>query len=95
LKIRAGSPPRMSTAWCAAFRGAGSAISTTTDGHANPIVWILGAEGDNRLHGYRGDNGETLFIGPPLPGLRHLQTLIATDDRIYFAADGAVYAFTF
>jgi hypothetical protein len=95
LKVRAGSPPSMSTAWCAAFRGAGSAITTTTDERSNPIVWILGAEGDNRLHGYRGDSGETLFIGPPLPGLRHFQTLIATDDRIYIAADGAVYAFTF
>jgi outer membrane protein assembly factor BamB len=95
LKVRAGSSPTLSTAWCAAFRGAGSAITTTTDERSNPIVWILGAEGDNRLHGYRGDSGETLFVGPPLPGLRHLQTLIATDDRIYIAADGAVYAFTF
>jgi hypothetical protein len=95
LKVRAGSPPSVSTAWCAAFQGAGSAISTTTDGHANPIVWILGAEGDNRLHGYRGDSGEALFVGPALSGLRHLQTLIATDDRIYFAADGTVYAFMY
>jgi len=93
LKVGAGSPPRMSTAWCATFRGAGSAIATTTDGHTNPIVWILGAEGDNRLHGYRGDNGEPLFNGPVLSGLRHFQTLIATEDRIYIAADGAVHAF--
>ena len=83
----------MSTAWCGTFRGAGSAIATTTGGTSNPIVWILGAEGDNRLHGYRGDNGQTLFNGPVLSGLRHFQTLIATEDRIYIAADGAVYAF--
>ena len=70
-------------------------MATTTDGRANPIVWILGAEGDNRLHGYRGDNGDTLFVGPALSGLRHFQTLIATDDRIYVAADGTVYAFMF
>jgi hypothetical protein len=95
LKVRAGSPPSIGTAWCAAFSGAGSAIATTTDGRANPIVWILGAEGDNRLHGYRGDSGEALFVGPALSGLRHLQTLIATDDRIYFAADGTVYAFMY
>jgi hypothetical protein len=95
LKIQAGSPPSMSTAWCGAFRGAGSAIATTTGGGANPIVWILGAEGDNRLHAFRGDNGEGLFIGPTLSGLRHFQTLIATEDRIYIAADDAVYAFLF
>jgi outer membrane protein assembly factor BamB len=95
LKIRAGTPPSMNTAWCGAFRGAGSAMATTTDGRASPIVWILGAEGDNRLHAFRGDTGEVLFIGPTLSGLRHFQTLIATEDRIYIAADGTVYAFMF
>ena len=36
---------------------------TTTDGRANPIVWLVGAEGDGRLHGYRGDTGHPLFTG--------------------------------
>ncbi len=63
LKIRGGSPPSLATAWCAAPSGAGAPIVTTTDGRADPIVWIVGAEGDNRLHGYRGDTGETLFDG--------------------------------
>jgi hypothetical protein len=53
LKITGGSPPMMTTAWCGALRGAGSPMITTTDGQSNPIVWILGAEGDNRLHGFR------------------------------------------
>jgi outer membrane protein assembly factor BamB len=95
LKVRGGSPPSVSTAWCATVRGAGATISTTTDGRANPIVWMLGAEGDNRLHAFRGDTGEALFSGPSLSGLRHFQTVIATEDRIYVAADGAVYAFGF
>ena len=70
---------------------------TTTDGHSNPIVWVLGAEGDNQLHGFRADTGETLFAGPhqAMAGLRHLQTLIATEDRLYVAADGNIYAFRF
>ena len=68
--------------------------STTTDGTANPIVWMLGAEGDNRLHGFRGDTGERLFASPPLVGLRHFQTLIAADDRLFVGADGRLYAFT-
>src|ERR1700738_1858198 len=25
------------------------------------VVWMVGAEGDNRLHGFRGDTGEALF----------------------------------
>jgi hypothetical protein len=95
LKIGAGSPPALSTAWCGALRGEGSPIVTTTDGHSNPIVWIVGAEGDNRLHGFRGDTGEPIFTGQPLTGLRHFQTLIATEDRLYVGADERVYAFLF
>jgi len=93
LKIRAGSPPAMSTAWCGAVNGRGSPIVTTTDGHSDPIVWMLGAEGDNRLHAFRGDTGAPLFESQPLAGLRHFQTLIATQDRLYVGADGRVYAF--
>ena len=31
----------------------------------------------------------------PYRGLRHFQTLIATEDRLYVAADGSIYAFRF
>lgn len=99
LKITGGSPPTITTAWCAALRGAGSPIVTTTDGQSNPIVWILGAEGDNRLHGFRGDTGEPIFgeneSGDALTGLHHFQTLIATEDHLYVGADGRIYAFSF
>ena len=99
LKVHSGSPPALATAWCGALRGEGSPIVTTTDGRANPIVWILGAEGDERLHGYRGDTGEPLFAGggpeDAMTGLRHFQDLLATADRLYVGADGRLYAFTF
>jgi hypothetical protein len=99
LQIRAGSPPSLATAWCGAFSGAGAPIVTTTDGRSNPIVWILGAEGDGRLHGYRGDTGEPLFTGggsgETMSGLRHFQTLLAAGDRLYVGADGRLYAFSF
>jgi hypothetical protein len=95
LKIAAGAARMIETAWCGAVSGAGAPIVTTTDGSANPIVWMLGAEGDNRLHGFGGDTGETLFTSPPLAGLRHFQTLIAADDRLFVGADGRLYAFGF
>jgi outer membrane protein assembly factor BamB len=95
LRITGGSAPSMNTAWCGAVAGRGSPIVTTTDGHSNPIVWTLGAEGDNRLHAFRGDTGETIFTSEPLAGLRHFQTLIATQDRLYIGADGRVFAFNF
>src|SRR5207244_13183595 len=97
LRLRAGTPPALDTAWCGALSSAGAPIVTTTDGSANPIVWILGAEGDNRLHGFRRDTGEPLFNGPTqaLIGLRHFQTLIATENRLYVGADERIYAFSF
>jgi outer membrane protein assembly factor BamB len=95
LKISGGSPPTVTTAWCGALRGAGSAAVTTTDGRSNPIVWALGAEGDNRLHAFRGDTGEPIIVSEPLSGLRRLQSLIATQDHLYVGADGHIYAFNF
>ena len=94
LRIAANPRPSIAAAWCGAVSGAGSPIVTTTDGSANPIVWMLGAEGDNRLYGFRGDTGEKLFASPPLAGLRHFQTLIAADDRLFVGADGRLYAFS-
>jgi len=99
LKISGGDRPALATAWCAAVRGAGSPIVTTTDGSAEPIVWMVGAEGDNRLHGFKGDTGEPVSTGEggreAMSGLRHFQTLIATDDRLYVGADDRIYAFAF
>ncbi len=95
LKIAAGMPPTIATAWCGAFSGGGSPIVTTTDGAAEPIVWILGSEGDNRLHAFRGDTGESLLTSRPIAGLRHFGTLIATGERLYVGADGHIYAFAF
>jgi hypothetical protein len=99
LKIRAGAPPSLSTAWCGAFAGRSAPIVTTTDRRSDPIVWILGAQGDNRLHGFRGDTGAVLFggggSGDQMTGLHNWQTLLATGDRLYVGADGRLYAFAF
>jgi hypothetical protein len=96
LKIRTDPAPAMQTAWCGSVGGNGSPIVTTTDGRSNPIVLVVGAEGDDRLHAFRGDDGEPLASPPErMHGLHHFQTLIASDDRLYVAADGAIYAFAF
>jgi hypothetical protein len=97
LKIRTGERPTFNTAWCGRLSGGGSPIVTTSDGHADPIVWLAGAEGDNRLHGFRGDNGEPILDRsvPAMTGLHHFQTLIATKEHLYVGADGRVYGFAF
>jgi hypothetical protein len=98
LKISAGMPPTMTTAWCGSVQGAGAPIVTTSDGRFDPIVWMVGAEGDDRLHGFKGDTGEPLAAGDAgarMTGLQHFQTLIAAGDRLYVTAEGRVYAFAF
>src|SRR5271166_6217616 len=60
LKIRVDPAPAIETAWCGSVARAGSPIVTTTDGSSDPIVLVVGAEGDNRLHAFRADSGEPL-----------------------------------
>ena len=94
LRITAGSPPSIRTEWCAKMFGAQEgAIVTTSDDTADPIVWIVGAEGDERLHGFRGDTGQEVFKSDPLPGLRHFVTVLAAAGRLYVAGDGRIFAF--
>ncbi|WP_090872175.1 outer membrane protein assembly factor BamB family protein [Paraburkholderia diazotrophica] len=99
LQIVAASRGGIRTAWCARVDGAGSPITTTSDGTADRIVWIAGAEGDNKLHGFRGDNGQPVFAGggneDRIPGLRHFATILAAGRRLYIAGDNRIYAFSF
>lgn len=95
LKIVTRPKPAISTAWCGESNGRGSPIVTTTDGHSNPIVWVVGAEGDGRLRGFNGETGAPLFTSGAMSGTRRFQTLIAASGRIYVAADGRVYAYSF
>ena len=94
LRIQ-GVTQALQTVWCAPLAGRGAPIVTTIDGTAQPIVWILGADGDRRLHAFRGDTGQPLFVSAALPGLRTFETLIASDDHLYVGADDNVFAFTF
>ena len=55
LKI---TPSAIATAWCASFNGGGAPIVTTTDGKTDPIVWVVGAQGDGKLYGFRGTDGK-------------------------------------
>lgn len=88
---------RLSTAWCAPMNGAGAPIVTTTDGAANPIVWAVGAEGDDRLHAFRGDTGEEIHLSSGtagrMPGLRHFATILVAAGHMFIAGDNRIFAF--
>jgi outer membrane protein assembly factor BamB len=86
-------PAGLRPLWCAPIDGRGIPIVTTATAEADPIVWVAGAEGDERLHGFRGDTGETVFASGNLPGLRHFVTPLVANGRLYLAGDGRVFAF--
>ncbi len=95
LSIAASGSPLINFDWCKALNGGGAPVITTTDGTSEPIVWAVGADGDDLLHGYDATNGNIVFsgTGTQMSGLHHFQTILATRNRFYVGADNAVYAF--
>ena len=94
LRIAAGTPPAISTAWCASVSGRGAPIASTTGAGAEAIVWQVGAEGDNQLHAFNAETGEVLFTSGQLGDLRKFNAPIIAKGRVYVAGNSAVYAFT-
>jgi hypothetical protein len=68
---------------------------TTTDGHADAIVWVVSAEGTNQLNGFDGDTGAVIFNGGgvTVSGARRFNSPIAAKGRLFVAADNGVVAF--
>jgi outer membrane protein assembly factor BamB len=98
FRITATNPPTIVSAWSVSRNGCGSPFVTSTDGTSNTIVWVVGASGDQRLHGYDGDTGAEVFAGGGANELMagthsYSTTGIVARGRIYIAADNKVYAF--
>jgi hypothetical protein len=98
IRIGAAAPPTLAVAWCTTVTGRGSPIVTTSDGRSEAIVWTVGAEGDNRLHGVDGDTGQSIFDGggpgDRLSFVRRFQTPIVAKGRIIVAGDSELSEFT-
>lgn len=93
-KLTATNPPSIVSAWTASQSGQGSPWVTTTDGTNNPIVWVVGAQGDGKLYGYNGDTGTVVYAGTDvMAGTRKWNSGIAARGSIYVANDGKVYKF--
>jgi hypothetical protein len=97
FRITPTSPPTIANAWSASENGLGSPFVTSTNGTHNVIVWGIGCEGDQRLHGFDGDTGTVVYSGgginEAMAGTRHMNTAIAARGRVYVATDNKVYAF--
>jgi hypothetical protein len=98
LRIGASSPPTISVAWSVALNGQGSPFVTSTDGTNNAIVWVIGSEGDQRLHGYNGDTGAVIFNGGGanqlMANTRRFNTAMAARGRIFVGNDNRIYEFS-
>jgi hypothetical protein len=98
LRIIPGNPPTITNVWTKSENGRGSPFVTSTDGTNNVIVWGIGAENDQRLHGFDGDTGAVVYSGGSsnelMSATRRFITGIAARGRIYVATDNRVYAFT-
>jgi hypothetical protein len=98
FRITLTAPPTISGVWTNSQNGRGSPFVTSTDGTNNAIVWGIGSEGDQRLHGFNADTGAVVFNGGGanelMAGTRRFNTAIAARGRIYVANDNKVYAFT-
>ncbi len=93
LKITARA---IATDWCASFAGSGAPIVTTTDNQKDPIVWVVGAQGDGKLYGFRGTDGEPVAsVAGGSATIARFQTILWANGRFYVAAHGAVYAFVY
>jgi hypothetical protein len=96
-KITATNPPNIVSAWNVSQSGQGSPWVTTTDGTNNAIVWVVGAQGDHRLHGYNGDTGAVVFAGGGanelMTGDRKWNSGMVARGSIYVANDNKVFKF--
>ncbi|MEP7014006.1 MAG: dockerin type I domain-containing protein [Verrucomicrobiota bacterium] len=99
FKITAANPPTIAAGWSITGQsGRSSPFVTSTDGTNEVVVWVVGAGGDQRLHGYNGDTGAVVFSGGGanelMTGTRGYNVSgIAARGRIYVANDNKVYAF--
>ncbi len=97
FRINATSPPSITTAWSVSQSGRGSPFVTTTEGTNHTIVWVVGSEGTQRVHGYNGDTGAVVYSGGGanelMTGTRRFNTGIVARGRMYLASNNKVYAF--
>ncbi len=94
MLLAAGPPVSAKVVWCSEPGGRGGPIATTTDGTSEPVVWVVGSQGDNALHAFDGDTGATIAVTPGVANINRWIAPIVVDGRLIVAGDNAVYAFT-
>ncbi|MDE8344374.1 MAG: hypothetical protein POG24_11225, partial [Acidocella sp.] len=87
--------PAIETAWCHRIDGRGAPVVTQSGRGMQPVVWIFGAEGDERLRAFDGVTGAVLYVSDPtLAPVPHFSTPLIAEHRLYLPAKNTVLAFT-
>jgi hypothetical protein len=105
--VSATNPIKVTQSWCTTIGGptmadnatiknrSASPLVTTTDGKANPIVWVAGSASQatsgttaNLLYGVDGETGVVLYHGGNCAGIRQWTTPIAVKGHIVVGGDG-------
>ncbi|HTW29454.1 MAG TPA: PQQ-binding-like beta-propeller repeat protein [Acetobacteraceae bacterium] len=93
LRVSASPEPAVARAWCAPLDGQGTPIVTTSDTTADPLVWVLGAVGDDRLHAFDGNDGKPVFASDALPRITQFASILVAARRFYVVAGTRLVAF--
>jgi hypothetical protein len=107
LTVTPGSPIKVTQNWCTNIGGPSSAdggtiknrsaspLVTTTDGKANPIVWVAGSASQTAtntpatlLKGIDGETGAVVYSGGNCAGIQKWTTPIAVKGHIVIGGDG-------
>jgi outer membrane protein assembly factor BamB len=91
VKLDPAAPQKMSVAWCASSQGVGSPIITTTDGNANPLVWVAGTQ----LHAWDLTTGAVVLNGGTAvatANVRRFSSPIVVNGRIFVGGDNQLFA---
>ncbi len=96
LRVHAakGAAPVLQTAWCRRIDGRGAPVVTQNEKGRQQVVWIFGAEGDERLRAFDGVSGAALYVSDPTPApVPHFSTPLIAEHRLYLPAKDTVLAF--
>jgi outer membrane protein assembly factor BamB len=93
IGISAGAPPQPYLAWCAPIASRNGAITTTTDGKQDVIVWYVDG---GRLVARDGDTGALLYqdAAATCPNIQQWTSPIAVKGRIIAGASGRLCAWS-
>ena len=99
VKLDPAAAQKMTPVWCANSNGVGSPSITTSDGTADPMVWVFAADqgANGKLYSWDLVTGKAVFTGgaatDTASNVHRFTTPIAVHGRIFVGGDNQLYAY--